>query len=132
MSVPEGWSRSTASGSASFTDKLNSVVVRWFPASSAPTLDSVRAKEIPRLQQSRRAFELKSIADKTLPAGPSVLVVFRENSAPSSVTGRQYRNDVQRYALFHAGTEVVVELISPVGADNVDPWRKVMTSLRWI
>jgi hypothetical protein len=53
------------------------------------------------------------------------------NSAPNAVTGKQYRDDVLRYELFRGGEELVLTLTSPVGSDNVDPWRVVTQSLRW-
>jgi len=31
----------------------------------------------------------------------------------------------------HSGTEVVLTLAGPKGADNVDPWRTVTDSLAW-
>ncbi len=60
-----------------------------------------------------------------------MLISFQENSAPNSVTGKQYRDDVLRYELFNNGQEVVLTLTSPVGSDNVDPWRIVTQSLGW-
>jgi hypothetical protein len=60
-----------------------------------------------------------------------VLTTYQANSEPNAVTGKQYRLDVQRYSLSHNGTEVVIGLRSPVGADNVDPWRTVTQSFMW-
>ena len=56
---------------------------------------------------------------------------YLRNSEPNGVTGKQYRHDVLRYELFHRGMQVNLTLLSPVGADNVDPWRIVTESLRW-
>jgi len=64
-------------------------------------------------------------------AGPAVLTTYQANSEPKAVTGKQYRLDVQRYSLYHHGTEIVIGLRSPVGADNVDPWRIVTQSVTW-
>src|SRR6059036_3523250 len=50
--VPEGWSRRTAAGSVSFTDKLNTVQVTWAPASAAPTLTSAKANDVPMLRRT--------------------------------------------------------------------------------
>jgi hypothetical protein len=60
-----------------------------------------------------------------------VLTTYQANSEPNAVTGQQYRLDVQRYSLYRQGTEVVIGLRSPVGADNVDPWRIVTQSYTW-
>jgi hypothetical protein len=74
---------------------------------------------------------LTKVSTAALPGGPAVLVTFQENSAPNAVTGKQYRLDVLRFELFKSGEEAVITLSSPVGADNVDPWRTVSESFRW-
>jgi hypothetical protein len=59
-----------------------------------------------------------------------VRIVYRRNSAPDPVTGRQYRDEVERYELVAGGREIVIELFGPVGADNVDAYRTMVQSLR--
>jgi hypothetical protein len=131
VSVPEGWSRTQSASSVIFTDKLNTIEAAWTPATSAPTLSTVKTTDVPKLQAAGAAFEFTSVTAVTLPAGPAVLLEYRVNSAPNAVTGKQYRLDVQRYTIFRNGTRADVSLISPVGADNVDPWRIVSRSLAW-
>jgi len=131
IKVPEGWSRRTHTKSVAFTDKLNTISVSWGSAASAPTVASAERDEVPQLQTSERAFQLEKVSSTSLPAGSSVLMQFRENSTPNAVTGKQYRLDVLRYELFRTGTEAVITLSSPVGADNVDPWRIVSQSFQW-
>ena len=131
LRTPEGWSRSTASASTTFTDKLNTIVVSWAPAAKAPTVASVRAADVPDLKRTTPAFELGSVKAVDLPAGPAVLAEYRINSSANPVTGKEYRLDVQRYTLWHKGTRMDLTLLSPVGADNVDPWRIVSRSVRW-
>jgi hypothetical protein len=131
ISIPEGWARTTSKGSVSFTDKLNTVVVSWRPAATAPTVASAKADEIPELRQSTRAFTLVGVSSGSLPAGPFVLVRYQANSDPNAVTGKQYRLDVLRYELFRNGEERVITLFSPVGADNVDPWNAATQSFTW-
>ena len=131
ISTPEGWARTTTATSVTFTDKLNTVVVSWTHASSAPTVASVKRREVPVLARTERAFKLGSIKGATLPAGPAVFVEYQANSEPNAVTGKQYRLDVQRYVLFRNGREIAIGLRSPVGSDNVDPWRIVTESFSW-
>lgn len=131
ITTPEGWSRTTSKDSVTFTDKLNTVQVSWAPARSAPTVKSATADEVPVLQQTVRAFSLVSVRTAALPAGSAVLISYQANSEPNRVTGKQYRQDVLRYELFHNGTQVDITLLSPVGADNVDPWRIVTESFAW-
>jgi len=131
ISTPEGWARTTTVNSVTFTDKLNTVVVSWTNAPTAPTVASVKKTEVPQLASTERAFKLVSISTATLPAGPTVVVEYQANSEPNAVTGKQYRLDVQRYVLFRNGREIAIGLRSPVGSDNVDPWRIVTESFRW-
>ncbi len=131
VSTPEGWARTSAADAVTFTDKLNTVEMGWAPATSAPSVASAKSTDVPALASGTRAFTLKSVTGVTLPAGPAVLISYQANSDPNPVTGKQYRLDVLRYELFHAGKNVTMTLLSPVGADNVDPWRIVTQSLRW-
>jgi hypothetical protein len=131
IKVPEGWTRATTASAVSFSDKLNTIALSWLPVSSAPTVQSVQSNDVPQLRRTQRAFQFVSIKSVSLPAGAGVLLSFRANSAPNDVTGKQYRDEVLWYGLYQNGTEVIVQLISPVGADNVDPWNIVSKSLRW-
>jgi hypothetical protein len=131
ISIPEGWSRTTTPNSVTFTDKLNTVVVSWQDVTSPPSVTSVKTREVADLRTSERAFTLGSVTAATLSAGRAVLTTYQANSEPNAVTGQQYRLDVQRYSLYRHGTEVVIGLRSPVGADNVDPWRIVTQSFTW-
>ncbi|MGH2595222.1 MAG: hypothetical protein ACRDH7_04585 [Actinomycetota bacterium] len=131
ISVPEGWARSTTKTSVTFTDKLNTVVVSWQPATTAPTVATAKSTEVPALKAATRAFQLKSVSTASLPAGPTVLIEYQANSDPNPVTGKQYRLDVLRYELYKSGSEVAITLLSPVGADNVDPWRIITESYAW-
>lgn len=127
---PEGWLQQVTGAQVLFTDKLNGVQVRPGTATSAPTVSSAKARSVPALARSEAAFELRSVAPASVPGGTGVLIVYRRNSAPDQVTGRQYRDEVQRYELVKGGHEVVVELFGPVGADNVDAYRTMITGLK--
>jgi hypothetical protein len=132
IQVPEGWPQKTMASGVEFTDKLNTIRLEWHPAPAAPTVATAKAKEVAVLARSERAFQLVRVSQVTLPAGPAVRIESQENSAPNSVTGKRYRLDAIRFELFRAGTEADLTLLSPVGADNVDPWKKVSESLKWL
>jgi hypothetical protein len=129
VTVPEGWSRTTAGTTVTFTDKLNTVRVDAKPGNPV-TLAGAKKTDVPALAASTRAFKLTNVTQVALPAGPAVLISYQANSDPNPVTGKQYRLDVVRYELFHAGKRTTLTLLSPVGADNVDPWRIVTESLK--
>jgi uncharacterized protein YceK len=127
---PEGWAETTKTTVVTFTDKLNGVQAMTGPATTAPTVDTATAQDVPALTRSQAAFELRGITAVNLPAGQGVRIVYRRNSAPDPVTGRQYRDEVERYELVSAGREVIMELFGPVGADNVDAYQTMISSLR--
>jgi hypothetical protein len=127
LTYPEGWTRSEAGARASFADKLNGIAVA--PVPGPLTVSTARAQEVPRLQRSQPAFELISVESARLPAGDGVRIVYRRNSPPDQVTGRQYRDEVVEYLVGSAGRAVQLDLYGPVGADNVDAYRTISTSV---
>jgi hypothetical protein len=127
---PEGWAETTRASTVTFTDKLNGVQAMTGTATTVPTVTGARQQDVPALTHSQAAFELRDITAVTLPAGRGVRIVYRRNSAPDAVTGRQYRDEVERYEVVSGGREVIVELFGPVGADNVDAYKTMITSLR--
>jgi hypothetical protein len=127
---PEGWARTVSGTRVRFTDKLNGVTVESLAATRAPTPSSARTDDVARLQGSVPAFQLRSVASVRLPAGRGVHIVFRRNSAPDSVTGKVYRDEVEEYDVFGHGRLVRMDLYGPVGADNVDAYRTMSQSLR--
>jgi hypothetical protein len=129
--VPEGWARSEAGGAVTFTEKLDSVVLRSVPAAAPPTVESARAGEVPAIRAATRGFRPGDVTTVQRSAGQAVLVTYQAESAPDPVTGRTRLDDVQRYELWRAGTEAIVVLSAPAGADNVDPWRTITDSFRW-
>jgi hypothetical protein len=128
---PEGWAETTRGSGVTFTDKLNGVEALLGSATAPPTVQSASQQDVPKLRASQAAFELRGVTAVKLPAGSGVRIVYQRNSAPDPVTGRQYRDEVERYELVAAGREVVVELFGPVGADNVDAYRTMIQSLRF-
>ena len=127
---PEGWAQVMRGMDVRFTDKLNGVAAAVVSASHPPTVASARHDDVPRLRSSVPAFVLRSVSSVTLAGGPAVLIVFRRNSDPDPVTGRQYRDEVREFLLWHSGREVRFDLFGPVGADNVDAYRTMSNSLR--
>jgi hypothetical protein len=131
VKVPEGWSRTPGASTASFTDKLNAIGLTWTTAATAPTTATVSTTDVAALQNTA-AFQLVGVTQAKTAAGPAILLRYRQNGEPSAVTGKRYRLDVERFIFFHSGERVDLTLSSPVGADNVDPWRIVSESLRWL
>jgi len=127
---PEGWARTEGGSTVRFTDKLNGIMASSAPAAAVPTVGTARTVDVPRLRGSVPAFELRSVGAVSLPAGRGVRIVFRRNSDPDPVTGRVYRDEVEEYLVFAKGRLVRLDLFGPVGADNIDAYRTMSTSLR--
>jgi len=129
FSHPEGWAQTVQGTSATFTDKYNGVSASVQTAAAPPTATSAQATDVPALRASEPAFALTSVSDVTLPAGPGVVIVYRRNSPPDQVTGRSVRQEVNRYEIFGTNRVVTLDLFGAVGADNVDPYRRMSQSL---
>src|SRR4051794_8767548 len=69
---PEGWAETGSGTAVTFTDKLNGVAADVVPATQAPTLESARTADLPRLRSSVPAFELRGVDAVSLPAGKGV------------------------------------------------------------
>jgi hypothetical protein len=127
---PEGWSETVRTSTVTFTDKLNGVQVVTGTATTPPTVATATQRAVPALRTSQAAFELRGVSAVTVTGGKGVRIVYRRNSAPDPVTGRQYRDEVERYEIVAAGHEVIMELFGPVGADNVDAYKTMIDSLK--
>jgi hypothetical protein len=132
LRVPEGWSRSTTTSSSTFTSNLNSITAAWMPMAATPSVSTARSVTIPDLRAHTLAFRLQSVRSVPLAGGTAIEIVFQVNSSPNSVTGKQYRLVIERFELQRAGRGAVLSLSSAVGSDNVDPWRIVSESFRWV
>jgi hypothetical protein len=131
VKVPEGWSRTAASGAVSFTDKLNTVRLEQATASAAPTVSAIRQTMVPKLASSEKSFKPGTITTVHRKAGSAVRVTYLALGKPDPVTGKARLDAIERYVFFHNGREAVLTLSGPKGADNVDPWRIITDSLRW-
>ncbi len=131
VAVPEGWARSASGDSASFTDKLNAITVVQTPATSAPTIASVSATQVPALASSVPKFQLVKVTTFTRAGGSGVLITYLADSPANPVTGKVVRDAVESFLFWNNGQLVTLSLSGPQSADNVDPWAKVSGSFRW-
>ncbi|GAA5503809.1 hypothetical protein Dxin01_03572 [Deinococcus xinjiangensis] len=131
LEVPEGWARSVKGTDVSFTSKLGGVAVLSSKASAAPTVGSVKAREVPLLGKTIKDMKVVALKDVKLPAGPAVLVKFTSTGAVNAVTGRATRQENDLYVLAKNGTQVMLRFSAPLGADNVDAWKRMADSFQW-
>ncbi len=131
LSTPEGWSRSSAGGVVTFTDKLNRVAITAAPAAGPITVAAVQGSVVPRLAAQVKGFRLQSVGTVARQAGPAVRTAYLAYSAPDPVTGKFGVLAVERYDFAHRGRDVTLTLSAPNGSDNVDPWNRITNSLRF-
>jgi hypothetical protein len=63
---------------------------------------------------------------------PGEKVTSSRLSAPDPVTGKRLRLIVDRYEYGRGGKVAVLDLITPVGVDNVDAYRLISESFKWL
>ena len=131
VKVPEGWGRRANGHAVVFTSSLNSVAVEGRSAAHAPTPAEARQVLVPQLAKANRGFRLLAVNVVRRPAGAALHLVYETRSSPNAVTGKQTVQTVERYIFYRSGREAVLTLSGAKGADNVDPWRTVSSSLRW-
>lgn len=132
VKIPEGWARAGDGTRTTFTDKLNSIQVKVSLASSAPTPASVTSQDVPALAASVPKFALHKVETVTRAGSRVTLLTYEGDSAADPVTGKVVRDAAERYTYVHGGTRLDLTLSGPVNADNVDPWRLVSDSVRWL
>ena len=130
--APEGWSRTAKSGNVSFVSKLDGMSVMLNNTANAMTVTSVRKSVVPALKKSERAVRIGGLQGVKLQGGPAVLIKYTSNSDPNPVTGKQVRLENNAYVFYKNGKLAILRLYAPLGADNVDQWRRISNSFRWM
>jgi hypothetical protein len=130
MLYPEGWAVQEAVSSVSIMDKNNLVRISLSPG-TAPTTASVQA-QLAALKRSTPALTAGPPQTVSLKSGPAVRATYTTQSAPNPVTGKQVTLTVDRYVLAHGGRVAVVDLGTPVGVDNVDAYKRMIESFKWL
>ncbi len=131
VKVPEGWAGSETAGTVRFADRFNAVELSSTNRPSAPTVASATQDEVPALRASVPGFASPNVSTVIRPAGPVVVVTYQADSPKDAVTGASRRLTVERYEYWKDGTETIVTVSAPIGADNVDPWKTVTGSVAW-
>ncbi len=131
IQVPEGWARSTHSGTVTFTDHYNSVGIAVRTPSTGPSVQSARRQDVPSIERVNNNVHAVQVSTVARSGQQAVLITYQADSQPDPVTNKVVVDAIERYEFFRHGHEVILTLTGPSGADNVDPWRTVSESLRW-
>jgi hypothetical protein len=130
MLYPEGWTVQETAFGVSIKDKNNLVRIT-LARGLAPTIASVQA-QLTALKRSTPALTAGVVQAISLKSGPAVKATYTTQSAPNPVTGKRVTLTVDRYELAHGGRVAVVDLGTPVGVDNVDAYRRMIESFKWL
>ncbi len=130
MLYPEGWTVQQTPTAVSIKDKNNLVRIS-VSRGPAPTTASVQA-QLAALKRSNPTLTAGTPQTVTLKSGPAVKVKYTTASAPNPVTGKRVTLTVDRYELAHAGRVAIVDLGTPVGVDNVDAYKRMIESYKWL
>ena len=128
---PEGWARTGAAGDVTFQDK-NNIVHIVVASDGAPTPHSAAA-ELGRERARTPSLRVASAPRRLTIKGKLVVkAVYTTTSKPNPVTGKRVLLVVDRYELARGGKRATVDLGTPKGVDNVDAYRMMIESFRWL
>jgi PsbP len=132
LEVPEGWARTEAGADVTFVDKFDGVSVAVTPASAAPTAAGARTNEAKQIQSQGHAVTITNVSEVNLPGGKAVVIKYASNSDPNPVTNKRVRLENIAYIFYRNGKEATLTVWAPQGADNVDQWKRISGSFRWL
>jgi len=131
IKYPEGWTQIGSGKDVTFKDKNNLVHVVVVPG-AAPTPRQA-ASQLARLKGSDRSLTV-TIPPRlvTVKGKQMVKSGYSTESAPNPVTGKRVILLVDRYQLAANGKTATVDLGTPRGVDNVDAYRLMIESYKWL
>ena len=88
--------------------------------------------DLDRLRQQSPSLSHKPAAVTTIHGQKVLKVVYSTTSAPNPVTDKRVTLVVDRYYVPGTGKYAIVDLGSPQGVDNVDAYRLMIESFRWV
>ena len=130
MSYPEGWTIKARGAEATISDKNN--IVRIVIGKGGPPSGTAVSAELARLKRSSPTLSFSAPIQIHVKAGRAVKASYSTRSAPNPVTGKQVLLLVDRYELGQGGKLATVDLGTPKGVDNVDAYRMMINSFRWL
>jgi hypothetical protein len=132
IKVPSGWTRHDGGRETAFSDTYNRIALSVEPASR--TFDLAYATSIlaPQIEKMGKAVHITEIAEIKLTPGRTVKIAYDANSEPNEITSKRMRQENERFYFIKDDRLVTLSLTTPKGADNIDQWRLVSASFRWI
>jgi hypothetical protein len=130
IKYPEGWARSGSGTNVTFQDKSNVITIQ-VSAGSQPSVASV-SQELKQQGASDPCLSPGTPQSATVGPNQAIKVTYTTRGTKSPVTGQRNKVSVDRYVFFKSGKVATVNLSNPVGVDNVDAYRLISESFRWM
>lgn len=124
IDVPEGWARTGGADAVSFKDKFDGEAILLSAGDTVATA-------IANVELRARAGREFRITTTALPGGAATVVAFTANSETDPVTDKRVRLEEEAVVFRRGPSIATVELWAPLGADNVDQWKRIASSFRW-
>jgi hypothetical protein len=130
ISYPEGWAQRGAGGDVTFQDK-NNVIHVTVSRGAAPAASSVTA-QLAAERQRQPTLAYGTPSSTAINGTPVVKISYSTTSPPNPVTGKRVQLLVDRYVFAHAGKVLIIDLGTAKGVDNVDAYKMISHSIRWL
>jgi hypothetical protein len=131
IKYPEGWTQIGAGNDVTFKDKNN--LVRIVAGSGAPPSVKQADSQLVRLGRSNPSLLVTSHPKVVTIKGADVIKSRYSTRSPrNAVTGKRVTLEVDRYQVAGKGRFATVDLGTPRGVDNVDAYRLMIQSFRWL
>jgi hypothetical protein len=131
LEVPEGWARTENGRDVTFIYKLDGVSVSTTNTTQQPTSNDIRNNQAEQIKKTGGAVVINSIKDIQILKSPAVHMVYESNSDLDPVTNKRVRLENDVYYFYKHGSLVELRLWAPLGADNIDQWKRISNSFKW-
>jgi hypothetical protein len=131
LEVPEGWARTENGRDVTFIYKLDGVSVSTTNTTQQPTSNDIRNNQAEQIKKTGGAVVINSIKDIQILKSPAVHMVYESNSDLDPVTNKRVRLENDVYYFYKNGSLVELRLWAPLGADNIDQWKRISNSFKW-
>jgi hypothetical protein len=130
MQYPEGWVQRGGGSDVTLQDKSNLVhiVARHGTAPTAAAAAQALAGE----KRATPSLQAGAPSSVTVAGRPAIKISYSTESAANPVTGKRVLLLVDRYILPGTGRYAVADLGTPKGVDNVDAYRRMIGSFKWL
>jgi len=127
---PEGWARKGSASDVTFQDRAN--IIHVLVSKGAPPTPAEASAGLAKSKRSDPSLKVGAAQTLTIGGAPVIKLTYTRLSAPDPVTGKRLPLTIDRYEYAHGGKVAIVDLGTPKGVDNVDAYRMISESFKWL